>query len=160
MDDKFPNDIDHDGPVILAGDATDDDGEVRDSMFLPGDPYGLPAKDLPTGPAPALTKPRPLTRLVTGTVTLRASQGAVQVLPPDPDRAELSLGVTVAATDGGTYLRVSDDPGKVQMDQGGAALFPAWIPPIHHTGAVFAQVPTGDGAKDYGMTVTYVAVTR
>ena len=161
MDDGFPNYIDEDRPVVLAGDTTDDDGQVLDDLFKPEDPWGLAPSELPRGPRETLHAPRPLTRLITATFpNIRASQGSVMILPPDPDRISLTITVTTVATDSAAYVRLSDDLGKTQMDQGAAGVYPTVIQSIPHTGALYAQVPVGDGLKDYGMFVSVVAVTK
>ena len=142
------------GRPTIAGDYTDDDAEVmesltRDAATPPSGP------ELPTEPLPPVTASKPMTRLMSGTVIVQAGWAPILLLPADPNRK--SLRVWCASNTATDYIRVSDDAGKVQSVGGSALLYsgqPAAFPDFH-TGPVWVSAPDGTGP----VTVSFIAVT-
>ena len=143
------------GRPTIAGDYTDDDAEVMESLTKDAatPPTG---RELPTTPLPPAIIPKAMTRLMTGTVIVQAGWAPILLLPADPNRKSLHLwAASATATD---YIRVSDDAGKVQSVGGSALLYsgqPDAFPP-DHTGPVWVSAPDGIGP----VTVSFIAVTN
>jgi hypothetical protein len=150
MDDDGGN-----GAPVLAGDHTDDDGIVLDSLVDPRAEPPTPS-DMPGSPKVELSEPKPLTRLLTGSIKLLASWDAVQLLPADPLR--LSLQMWAASDTATDYARFSDDAGKIQVKSSSAMLWSGQLLqlPLPHTGPVWVSCPDATGP----VTVCYAAVTR
>ncbi len=154
----FPNPPDQ---VILAGDHTDDDGTLL-GEWGQENPWPPTPDELPTSVAPTVETPvRTHNRLTARTLTVRVSQNAVMILQPDVTRVKLYLQF-IAPTNPAAYVRIADDNAKVQMDIGSAEFVSgAYVLSLSDfTGALYAMVPAGDGAQDYGMTISMLAVTK
>lgn len=140
-------------PTLQTGDPFDDDPQVIDSLV---NPAGPPKRDeLPrqeTQRAPEVPKQ---TRMLTGNATIDATWSPVLLLPADPLRLSLQLW---AASDTATdYVRVADDPSKVQSLSGSALLYSAMqSAAFDHTGPVWVSCPDATGP----VRVSYLAVTR
>lgn len=153
------------GPPTIAGDHADDDGPVLDSLVEQSaePPAPKPATAPPVAPAPTPDRPRTPSRLLTGSMTINDSHGAVLLLPADPDRKNLSLSVMSAGTPDAPVtpeangVRIAEDSGRVMTD-GASLVLPNgrnWDSVPGYTGAVWAAV-TGVGT----LFVTWAAVTR
>lgn len=146
------------GPPTIAGDHADDDGPVLDSLVEQSaePPAPKPATAPPAAPAPTPDRPRTPSRLLTGSMTINDSHGAVLLLPADPDRKNLTIAVMPAGTEA-NGVRIAEDSGRVMTD-GASLVLPSgrtWDSVPGYTGAVWAAV-TGTGA----LFVTWAAVTR
>ena len=148
------------GPPTIAGDHADDDGPVLDSLVEQSaePPAPKPTTAPPAAPAPTPDRPRTPSRLLTGSMTINDSHGAVLLLPADPDRKNLTLSVMSAGTaPEANGVRIAEDSGRVMTD-GASLVLPngrTWDSVTGYTGAVWAAV-TGTGA----LFVTWAAVTR
>jgi len=151
VDDKAP-----DSPII-AGNFPDPDAQTLDDLVesaaVPPTPSELPK-------APAVTKadpaPAPITRTMTGTITVLKDWAPVLLCPADPDRLTLTVWSTPATADE-VVLMLSDDAGKVQNN--GAAALPlplAILVLTPHTGPVWVSCPDATTS----VRVSYLAVTR
>ena len=146
------------GPPTIAGDHADDDGPVLDSLVEQSaePPAPKPTTAPPAAPAPTPDKPRTPSRLLTGSMTINGTHGAVLLLPADPDRRNLTISV-VTATPELNRVRIAEDSGRVMTD-GASLVLPngrAWDSAAGYTGAVWAAVPDAGTAF-----VTWAAVTR
>lgn len=141
------------GRPTIAGDTTDDDGQVINSLTQ-GDATPPIPTELPTVDLGITIKAPPMTRLMTGSMVVPNTWAPVMILPADPNRKTLKIRVQSAtATD---YIRVSDDPGKLQfanLSYLGYISLPVELD--GHTGPVWLSAPDGTGP----VTVTYAAVT-
>jgi len=143
------------GRATIAGDYTDDDANTLNTL-VESDAEPPTPRDLPTDPLPPATTPKPMTRLMTGTVIVQAGWAPILLLPADAKR--LSLHVWAASDTATDCIRVSDDAGKVQSVGGSALIYsgqPDAFPP-GHTGPVWVSAPDGTGP----VTVTFIAVTN
>lgn len=150
------------GAPILAGDWHDDDGQVIASLTRE-DAFPPEPKDLPRAEPVTLDAPKRINRLNTTSASPRASFGAVLLLAADPERVSLTLSVETVATNPATYLLFADDPGKVQGFESSAFRLYTGRSPFtirDYTGPVWVRVPVGDGAQDYGVNVSAMAVSR
>lgn len=107
---------------ILAGDLTDDDGQVLDSLVQQA-PEPPSPKEQPKAPLQPLAKTRTKTRLLTQTLRLSPTMGAVQLLVADEDRKSITLSTHVEGA-GTTVVRVGDDQSKVFADMGAYLIYP------------------------------------
>jgi len=147
-------------PPVLAGDYTDDDSQVIDSYFREAtvDPQNYPR----TAPTTTLDAPRDLgaARLLTSTLHLRSSFGAVQILPADPQRKRLYIIVQPETADYGVNVRLGDDPSKLYFDSSAMLQWPSpnmcWYD--DYTGPLWAAV--ANVGTDSGMIISVGAVTR
>jgi len=143
----------------LAGDPRDDDAQVLDALVQPQAEPPAPAS-LPLERLPAKVDPPAMTRLVTGSLELRAEWDAPQlILPADKNRTSLQLwAASGTATD---YARLADDAGKVQSRSACALLYSGQLLtfpltcPGGHTGPVWVSCPDAVGP----VTVSFIAVT-
>jgi hypothetical protein len=152
---SWENDDFGNGAPTLAGDPTDDDGQVLDSLVEPSAEPPTPS-ELPGSPKVELSEPKSLTRLLTGSQKLLASWDAVLLLPADPLR--LSLQMWAASDTATDYARFSDDAGKIQVKSSSALLWSGQLLqlPLSHTGPVWVSCPDATGP----VTVCFATVTR
>jgi hypothetical protein len=143
------------GRVTIAGDYTDNDAAVIDSLV---ESHAQPPEPVtqPTMPLVVAVPPKPMTRLMVGSIAVQAGWAPVLLMPADPNRINLQLW---AASDTSTdYARVSDDAGKVQSKGGSALLYSGQLLKFQvgtHTGPVWVYAPDGTGP----VTVSFIAVT-
>jgi len=141
---------------IIAGNFPDPDAATIDTLVesaaVPPTPAELPKAPAVTTADPA---PAPITRLMTGTITVLNSWEPVLLLPADPERLALTVWSRNEATE--THLRLSDDNGKIQSDTSAALISPnVELVLTPHTGPVWASCPDATAS----VTVSYLAVTR
>jgi len=150
-DDKAP-----DSPII-AGNPADPDAATLDDLVESAAVPPTPA-ELPKAPAVTTseTGPSPITRTMTGTITVLKDWAPVLLCPADPDRLTLTIW-TAPTTADEVVLLLSDDAGKVQNN--GAAALPlplAMLVLTPHTGPVWVSCPNATTS----VRVSYLAVTR
>lgn len=143
----------------LAGDAHDDDAQILDDLVEshaePPTPEQRPIEPI----APVVSRARPITRLVTGSIALQKTWDPQLILPADPNRTSLQLwAASNTATD---FARLADDAGKVQSLGACALLYSGMLltfpltAPGTHTGPVWVSCPDATGP----VTVSFIAVT-
>lgn len=146
---------------LHTGDNKDDDARIIDADVLEVDKPPTPIVE-PIRPVPLVT-PVPLTRLLTSTQACDPQWGttpgltkAVLLLPGDGNRKALTLRVqspTAVATD---YVRIADDPGKLENANAGAPLYHGDNVDLDdHTGPVWV---TANGASAI-VNITAIATT-
>ena len=143
------------GPETIAGDPHSPDARIIDSLVedhaAPPTPTELPTEKL----APVID-PKPISRMLTGSSVVQASWSPILLMPADPHRKTLMLwAASATSTD---YVRIGDDPGKLQTVQASALLYSAQllnVQPFAHTGPVWVSCPDATGP----VTVTWLAVT-
>jgi hypothetical protein len=132
---------------VIAGDPTDDDAAILDrlveSRAQPPTPDREPVTPISKTPLPH----KPMTRLMTTTLAIDKAWLPTLILPADPNRVSLQMW---AASDTATdFVRISDDPGKVQSLGGCAQVYSGqWLQfpfPGTHNGPLWAYAPDGTG---------------
>lgn len=105
----------------LAGDWSDDDGQVFDSLVEPqANPLPVPAQTMTD---PVQGRPKRAGRLMTGNATVDPTWPPMLALPADPARRSLVIqNNSETATDA---VRVADDSGKCQAPAGAGLVYPA-----------------------------------
>lgn len=142
--------------VTLSGDPADDDAAILNAQI---ESHAQPptADKQPVSPIskPPAT-PHPPTRILSGTIVSSQNWGAVQLLPADPHRVSLTVGVTSALTT--DFIRVADDLGKVQALGSSGVMYAGQSPhPIEgHTGPVWVSSVDVAGP----VMISFIAVTR
>lgn len=142
-------------PVVLVlGNLEDDDWRVIDSLVESASEPPRPENRPMVAQAPEPTVPVQ-TRMLTGTMAVASDWAPVLLLPSDPYRESVQIW---AASDTATdYIRVADDPGKLQSSRGTALVYSAMqTMPFTHTGPVWASCPDATGP----VTISFLAVTR
>jgi hypothetical protein len=142
------------GHPIIAGNLTDDDGQVINSLVE--DMAEPPAaKLLPVATTVPPVPVKPVMRLLTLTWNVLPGWPPSLLLPADPDRTALRIDVNSAtATD---VIRIADDAGKVQSVGGSALIYSGKDIPFNsaYTGPVWVYAPDAVGP----VTVSVTAVT-
>jgi hypothetical protein len=154
-----PPDYGEVGPDRLnLGDTRDDDATILDRLV---ESHAEPptAEKLPFAVPEPLHRPRPLTRLITGSIDLQPGWSPMQLLPADPDRESLVISAySYAQTPGIEHVLISDDAAKVSSIGGAFILYhgQGTDKSLSHTGPVWVY------GIDLGwyMRVTYMAVTK
>lgn len=139
----------------IAGDPHDDDARVIDSLVESDATPPTPDEE-PLTPVEPLIKPKPVSRLITGSVTLNNAAPPIQIVPVSIHRESIRL--TLMSTTSTDYIRFSDDSGKLYSLQSCAVLpvYGGGIDLSEHTGPIWVYAPDVAG----NVTVSFVAVAE
>lgn len=158
MSEQYPETDTGTRPTI-AGDSHDKDAETLDSMYR--DAAAPPAAiTLPLADNVPMIKPKAITRIMSGRVTLAPTDAPIPLLPADPNRKHLVVRVfTTVATDS---IRLADDPGKLQaptnqLSQQSYSVYPNFSYDNNdHTGPIWASARDASAA----VVVSWAATTE
>lgn len=143
-------------PPVLAGTTNPDDPDARviDSLIEQHAEPPTPA-ELPQTATEPSNVPRPLSRLLTGTLLLLPTWEPQLILPGDLRRQSIRL--RIASATAADTVRMSDDSGKVQTVGGSHVLYAGDTVLMDdvHTGPVWLYAPDAVGP----VTVSYAVVT-
>src|SRR6187551_954560 len=112
-----PADFPEYGAPTLAGDHSDDDGQVIDSLFVEVDTPPTPPADTPA--ITHRTMPRRTNQLIEGfqVIDLNNLNTPMRLLNADPDRKDTIVRVNcTVATDS---IRIADEPSKLSYPPAG-----------------------------------------
>ena len=142
----------------IAGNPHDKDAETLDSMYR--DAANPPAAiTLPISENINLIQPKPITRIMSGRITMQNTDAPVPILPADPNRTHLVVRVFSATP--GDSIRLADDPGKLQLpaaalSQQCYSIYPAFAYDNNeHSGPVWVSALDAAGP----VVVTWAATT-
>lgn len=143
----------------IAGDSHDKDAETLDSMYR--DAANPPAAiTLPVESNIPLIRPKPISRIMSGRMTIAPTDAPVPLLPADPNRTHLVVRMfTTVATDS---LRLADDPGKLQapanqLSQQCYSIYPTFAYDNNeHSGPVWVSAADASAA----VVVSWAATTE
>ena len=142
-------------PPVIAGDHKDDDAEVIDNLVESKAEPPTP-EERPKAKANRLEKPKPISRLMTGTQNVdKAWASPTLLLPSDPNRK--SLHVSVISATSTDIVRFSDEANKCSslLTSGVVPVYAGGVDLSGYTGALWVHAP--DAAAT--VTVSYLAVT-
>jgi len=143
---------------LAVGDPHDDDAKVREDQIRETN-KPVDTEDLPIVAVAPSAPLKPLTRLLTGTVTIQPTWQPTQILQSDPYRQYLR--VSARSLDSSNQVTLlGDDAGKVFSPSSALTIASgdsvAFNVDCTHTGPVWVSCPTSSVA----IIVSYVAVTR
>lgn len=133
---------------LHLGDTSDDDPQVLDSLVQQQANPVPPIPDVLT--SEVVERPKRITRMQSGRLTIQSTWQPVRVLPPDTFR--ISLFIAMDSADPTDTVLIADTSDNAMT---GGSIFQANPLPLRdHTGAVWAYNPTA-----HSVSISYWAVT-
>ena len=142
-------------PPVIAGDHSDDDAQVLDDL-VESQGFPIESDSLPQVSSEAPRVPKGvITRVIGSTLTMLSTWAPVLFLTADTRRR--SVRIRMVSTTSTDYVRVGDDPGKLQSVGGSALVWSGQDTELAgHTGPVWVSAADAAGT----VIVTVVAVTE